>query len=310
MSHPTAELDGLPPWKLRLLERIQNTSAEHARVLHTAFPDHTLGHGSSDIPVQTWRAHLRALEADLDEITTHAMATGIEPYAIRRARDAGQRGERWGDTTRTPPTSSHREDPVRAHMVDGIAGDIWHLEHSAAVFAEYRHRILKGQVPDEPGAYQQLQRNMLAVWERADTTAHAVGLTRDEAAALWNRDRTGWEHLVETTVAGYTDAELLERWRALSWRGIEVEAHRATTNLSVHTPAYERPARPPSVWHMIQHAADVIEDGSDTARHHGLDAAIRATGAPEHAPEWDTGTDSEPEARPNASSGHSPGYDR
>src|SRR5690606_13976269 len=107
---------------------IQNTSADHARVLHDGYPVHDPEHGHTRIPIHTWRAHLRALESDRIDIEIHAAAVGIPAAMIAHARTAGHRGQRWGDRVDTPPTARHGEDPLHSQLVDSIVGDVWQLE--------------------------------------------------------------------------------------------------------------------------------------------------------------------------------------
>ncbi|MFC8529189.1 hypothetical protein [Nocardia sp. NPDC057227] len=308
MSYPRSELDRLPPWSLRLLERIQNTTATHARVLRSGFPAHDPGTAGSAVPVLSWRAHLRALESERTESEIHALATGISPEAIAWARAGGERGQQWSERGNAPPISGHREEPVRAHMVGGIAHDVWHLEHTAAVIAEYQHRVAQGQLPEDSATYQRLQRNLLAVWERADATAHAVELTPAEGAAIWGRDRVGWQHLVAVTVRGYDNAALVERWQIYGWPGLEHEAHRATANLAVHTPASQRAVSPPVVWRMIQDATDAIADTEPFAvGDRALERAVRAALPTDHAAAWDTEPDTGPTSNGARGRGAEPG---
>ncbi|MGY1898398.1 hypothetical protein [Nocardia gipuzkoensis] len=301
MSQPSPELEGLPSWKLRLLERIQNTAADHTRVLRQGYPTYQPHYGSGEIPIQTWRTHLRALEADRGEIELHAAAVGLPDSAITAARAAGQRGVRWGDSVHSPRTMRHGEDPVRAHMVEGIAADIWQLEHMAAISVEHRLRGLDDTVADDPAAREQFDRNMAALWTRANETAHVVGLSAGRRAALWERDGAGWLKLVSVTVRGYDDAGLQERWRAYAWPGIEHEALRAVDTLATDQVTRQVPGVvPPTPEVLLDRAAEALSTVTpgQVAAEAGLGAAVDAALPADLTAVWDSEPAGEPDIRP------------
>ncbi|MCC3328260.1 hypothetical protein [Nocardia abscessus] len=301
MSQPSPELEGLPSWKLRLLERIQNTAADHTRVLRQGYPTYQPHYGSGEIPIQTWRTHLRALDADRGEIELHAAAVGLPDSAITAARAAGQRGVRWGDSVHSPRTMRHGEDPVRAHMVEGVAADIWQLEHMAAVKVEHRLRGLDDTLADDPAAREQFDRNMDALWIRAAETAHVIGLSAEERAQLWERDGAGWLKLVSVTVRGYDDIALSERWRAYAWRGIEHDARRALDTLAINEVTTPEPVSAPPAPHLLldraTRALSTTTPGQ-VAAEAGLGAAVDAALPADLTAVWDSEPAGEPDIRP------------
>jgi len=279
MSQPAPDIDSLSHWKLRLLERIQDTAADHTRVLAQGYPIHAPQHGSTQIPIQIWRTHLRALDSERADIEIHAAAVGVPASAIAQARTAGQRGQRWDHSVHTPPTLRHGGDPVRTQTIDSIAGDVWQLEHMAALSVEYQRRSIAGLVPPAPELAEQLQRNMNALWSRAAAGAHVLNLTPLERAALWERDNAGWQRLTEASVHRYDDPQLQERWRAHAWRGIELDAVSGLDNLSATPSHTQRAATPPTPQQMIQRATEalaeprVVPDNSASGREADVEMA-------------------------------------
>ncbi|WP_109524867.1 hypothetical protein [Nocardia aurea] len=261
MDEPSPELEALPGWKLRLLERIHDTSAEHQRILTENYPSFGSGDRSGDLALHTWRTNLRALESDRAELETRAAAAGLPATAIERARAAGQSGDGWADGAHIARGVSGGLDRVRGYMVDGVAADVWQLEHMAAINAERRFgrppsRIV--QHPD-PGEVDQFGRNMAALWTRVNEAAHAIGLSREERAQLWERDSEGWQRLVALTVGIYDDAGLQERWRAYAWPGIEHEARRDVDSLAAGSrPGREPGVTPPTPHLLIEHASNAV----------------------------------------------------
>ncbi|WP_280310379.1 hypothetical protein [Nocardia abscessus] len=229
MNEHLPDLEGLPRWKLRLLERIHDISAEHWQILSSFQPRDR----SQAIPIHPRRIRLRALEADRAEIEMHAAAVGLPASAIEQARTAGQRGLRWSDSAQLPHSTRDGDNPVRDHMVEGVADDIWQLEHMAAINAERRFGRPPSRTVHHPEAaeVEQFGRNMAALWNRANDTARVLGLSEKERAQLWGRDREGWQRLVALTVATYDDAGLLERWRTYAWSGLEHEVARGHVNV-------------------------------------------------------------------------------
>ncbi|WP_280183751.1 hypothetical protein [Nocardia cyriacigeorgica] len=255
MTSPTP-YDGLSTWKLRLLARIQKTSADHARVLRSGYPEYQPHYGAGDIPIQTWRTHLRAIAADLGDMTAHAAAVDIPSRVISEALAAGARGELWGDSVHTPPALAHGESEVWAHMVDGVASDIWQLEHMAVLRVEHTARGLDARV--SAGEIADFDVNMESLRARATMTADAIALPERDRAEIWDRTRDGWQRLAEATVFGYSDTELHERWRTMAWPGLAFEARRDLDTLTATTLGH-----PPSTREqLIIHAGEVIADAN------------------------------------------------
>lgn len=312
MSELIPGIEGLPSWKLRLLERIQNTSADHVRVLLQGHPTYESHYGSGEIQMQTWRTHQRALAADRHEIEIHASAVGLPPAAIAQARELGERGLRWGDSVHSPPTMRHGEDPVRAHMVEGIANDVWQLEHMATISVAHELRSRDGRFPPDPAAQQQFDRNMAALWTRANDIGYVIGLTADEHHQLWGRDQAGWAQLVAATVHRYGDAALHERWRTYTWRGIEHETRRSIDNLATDRMQNSGVAPSPTPNQLIERATQALT-GTTTLSQAGADRSIdRAVdvGLPvDPVAGWDSEPASEPDIRP-PEPGSSVGFER
>ncbi|WP_063043320.1 hypothetical protein [Nocardia pseudovaccinii] len=301
MSEPIPEIEGLPSWKLRLLERIQNASADHVRVLLQGHPTYEAHYGSGEVPMQTWRTHLLALAADRHEIEIHASAVGVPAAAIAQAREMGTRGLRWGDSVHSPPTTRHGEDPVRAHLIEGIAADVWQLEHMAAINVAHRLRSVDGRFPPDPTAQAQFDRNMAALWTRAKDTGHVIGLTGDERAEIWGRDDAGWTHLAAATVHRYSDAALHERWRTYTWRGIEHEARRSIDNLAADRAQDPGMALPPAPHQLVERATQALTGTAtrgEVSAEVRIDIAVDAALAVDPAVGWDSEPVSEPETRP------------
>ncbi|WP_067837293.1 hypothetical protein [Nocardia lijiangensis] len=310
MNQPLSELERLPSWKVRLLEGIQNLSATHARVLLQGHPEYQPHYGEGTIAIQTWRAHLRALEADRGELEIHATAVGVPATAIAEARAAGQRGLQWEEVSRAAPTLRHGEDPVRAQLVDAVASDVWQLEHMAVIAVEHRLRGFDGRVARDGGADAQFDANMVALWARANTTAHVIGLTTGEAAELWERDPAGWQQLA-VAVRGYDDAELHERWRTYAWPGIEHQARRGSDHLVfAHQTQAELDLAPPTPHVLIHHATQAIVtiDPALSGTTRGIGAAVEAALPDDTGRDWVSETSTETEHRAT-DSGPARGYE-
>uniref|UniRef100_UPI001C22B218 hypothetical protein n=1 Tax=Nocardia noduli TaxID=2815722 RepID=UPI001C22B218 len=205
-SNQAGELSG---WRAGLLARIQDRSADHARVLRQGFPEYKTEYGRGDVALARWRSNLRDLASDRDELAMRAAASGVPEAAITAAVEAGARGKRWEHNRSNPPTTRHGEDPIRGQMIAAMAEDMWTLEHMAAVSVAKDFRFL-GDVMDAEGPRQYLV-GMDSLWNRVDALAMLSDLSEGECADLWGRDEQGWRRLV-ATVAGYDDAQLLEQY--------------------------------------------------------------------------------------------------
>lgn len=270
MTRPPDPWESMPPWQTRLLERIQDVSVDHAQVLRRGFPSYNPAFGGAEVPLQTWRAGLRALEADRSEVEIRARGVGIPEQMIAEARALGSRGVRWSERQPPPPDPARGEAGVREAMVDGVAADVWQLEHMAAISTAHRHRLAAQGIHSEahPISVSQLQSNMFALWNRAGALARAAGLSAEERTQLWDRNSEGWQRLVQATVHTYDDAALEERWRAYGWRGIE---HDARTTVQTLNPGSDLSAGtatqplPPLPHLMIQRAEQALENPGASA---------------------------------------------
>ncbi|MGF6885944.1 hypothetical protein ABIA39_007543 [Nocardia sp. GAS34] len=290
MTHSISGVNSLPSWKLRLLERIQNNFANHAELLRDGYPVYKPHFGSADAPIQTWRTHLLVLQADREELITHALAVYVPHDAIRKAGAAGGRGERWGHSVHSPRTMREGEDPVRAYMIEGVANDIWQLEQMAAITVEHQRRAL-----DPNGTAgeltEQFHRNMGTLWMRARDTSLVIGLNASERTELWDRDAAGWKWLTALTVRGQTDAQLDERQRAYSWRGIEHAARRAIESLPERKPILDPGSEPPDPEALLARATNALNTlaAEPASPDPGGIEGIEIVFDPDRATEWDSG---------------------
>ncbi|MFF0528696.1 hypothetical protein ACFYT3_09915 [Nocardia amikacinitolerans] len=310
MNHSLSGLERLPSWKVRLLERIQNLSAVQARVLLQGHPEYQPHYGEGHIPIRTWRAHLRELEADRTEIELHASAVGVPAVAIAEVRAAGQRGLQWDDSAHAAPTLRHGEDPARAQLLEEIASDVWQLEHMAVISVEHRLRGFDGRVARDGGADAQFDANMVALWERANTAAHVIGLTGEEASQLWERDPAGWQQLA-AMVRGYDDAALHERWRTYAWPGIEAQARRGSDNLVfARETGAQLDLAPPTPHALIHHATEAIPtiDPTMSAPAAGIGSAVEAALPDDSGRSWGSEASAQTDHR-TTDPGPTPGYE-
>lgn len=301
MSRPLPELEGLPGWKLRLLERIQNICAHQAHVLQQSYSAYQPHCDAEEFPLPIWRTCMRGLGDECTELEIQAAAVGLPETAIAQARAAGLRGQRWEVSERSPLAACHGKDPVRAHMVEGIATDVWQLEHMAAIFVEYGLRHDYGRLPPDPGGAKQLRRNMDMLSVRAQDAANVVGLNATERAEIWGRDHAGWEHLLAVTVRRYDDPGLLERWRVFAWSGIEHEVLHSLDDLAaVPIAASGRGAPPPRPRQMIHRVTEVLTARPATRRSSEVNVGAAISAALPHAlaAGWGNEPADDPDIRP------------
>ncbi|MEU4413319.1 hypothetical protein [Nocardia salmonicida] len=301
MSHPLSGAEDLPSWQLRLLERIQNSSYEHYRTLFHGYPQYSSAASGPSIQLENWRTNLRALEAERGEIELHAHGLDIPQRMIDYANETGARGARWGDTPETAllPMSPPGASTTRLHLLDQIADDVWRLEHTALVRAEYLHRVHTGGLADNEPGERQLHDNMAALWRHAAGTAALIDLDPGEAHQLWGRGPDSWQQLAELTAASYTDTELQQRFAEMSWKGIEAEASRSFDNLAASA---STDLAPPTPWEVAERAEQALAAASFADElaprlGHGIGTAVEATSA-------GLGTDWEPDPDPQQ---HLPG---
>lgn len=273
MTGPSRPWESLPPWKARLLEKVQNRSVDHSRVLRRGYPTYNLAHGKDDMPIRVWQAHLRELGAERGDAVIRARGSGIPEPMVAQARALGEHGIRWNQRQPPPPEPARGGDAAREAMIDSVASDVWQLEHMAAVTAAHRQRLAGRGIHSEaePVAASQIHANMSALWVRAADTSYAADLTDAERAQLWGRDEQGWRTLVEATVDIYGDGVLEQQWRSHAWPGIEYEAQNGMYHLGGGEPVntVDPGQLPPAPQVMIgnaQHALDAARaDDLDTA---------------------------------------------
>ncbi|MEV3965892.1 hypothetical protein AB0M34_34345 [Nocardia sp. NPDC050193] len=257
MSSRFPELEGLSGWKMRLLDRIQNSvalavdlsSIRSADSVHSGRGDPTT-HGGPKL------ADLLALHGYQRELDARAAAAGIPAAAIQQAHEAGWDG--WASPDR------HRildRDAVAGEAAtDRLADQIWHLEHSALVLVEYNQRTDARQFVADLELFRDLERSMTAAWFGVTEGIDFAGLTATEASGLWERDTALWQPLAEL-VRGYDDAGLRRRLHdfaspeiedTLRWLGGPDEArvdHAVNTGTA-----------PPTPYQLIESATDALHD--------------------------------------------------
>ncbi|MBY8862035.1 hypothetical protein K7711_36550 [Nocardia sp. CA2R105] len=264
----------LPSWKVRLLERIHDISAAHVRVLDQAYPRYELDDGQGDVPVLIWRAQLRTLEVEREDLVEQALGVGVPTDVIYRASEAGAHGVGWERDASSSATNAPGEDLARKYLVERIANDIWRLEHMAVLSADHLLRELDSTESDA----RQFDRNMHALWNRVNDTAGAIGVRDEERTELWGRDEAGWLRLAAVTVRGYLDSDLQERWRAYAWAGIEHAAARSREFANLDpTVVAERGAAPPIPQALIGCATRAITELAGQQHDSNLSAAAEGT---------------------------------
>ncbi|MGY1898402.1 hypothetical protein [Nocardia gipuzkoensis] len=213
------------PWKVRLLEDIQELSVERTHLLRRGYPTYTAGNGG-EFEIQSWRSRLRALDAVRSEAEIHARSVEVPPEWIEAARLLGRQGVRWADRDPAPPRPPRGPQARRAWVLNTLADDVWQLEHMAALTAARRARLAAQGIHSEPEPVvsSQFQNNMTAVWHRACELARMVDLLDIERRQLWGRSARGWGVLLAATVNTYDTDTLEEQWRTHAWPGIEREA--------------------------------------------------------------------------------------
>ncbi|MFD4351550.1 hypothetical protein ACFWPX_03275 [Nocardia sp. NPDC058518] len=296
MSHPLDGADRLPPWQLRLLERIQSISELHHRTVFHGRPQYSAGNGAGSVQLETWHTHLRALEGERSELELHAYGVHVPQRMIRYAAETGGRGVRWGESAETARLSPAPPgvDPVSQAMLEQIAGDVWRLELSALVRAEHLHRVHTGALPDDERGERQLHDNMAALWRRATGTAALIEIDPVAGEQIWGRSPESWHNLAELTAASYTDLELRERFGSLAWTGIEAEVSRNFDNLA-STATTIGPPTPNEMADRAEAALAAVSfaDGQGARFDHSIGGAVEATGT-EVGTEWEPDLDPQP----------------
>lgn len=294
--HPPPTSGQLPGWQERLLLRIQSLAADRARVLHQGYEYPARTHellaqsgdaGISDVAILTWRTRLSQLATTRVEIETHASALGITDEIIEDARLLGNHG------IHPDPAQLRGSDPVRDMMVDGVANDVWQLQHMAAVKIAHRHLF----DPDSAGIAApnmeaaQFERNMASLWMRANTVAQAVGLRADEYAGMWATDADGWQQVLTATVFTYDPDAVEERWRVYAWRGIADAAERTLAAVGIDLANAHNADPVPSPHAMLTQAEHALYSAPGTAEETAATQAVDAALPVGTGTEWTTEQD-------------------
>ncbi|MGY1960866.1 hypothetical protein [Nocardia gipuzkoensis] len=250
----------LPPWKVRLLEDIQEWSVERTHLLRRGYPTYTAGNGS-EFEIQSWRSGLRVLDAVRSEAEIHARSVEVPPEWIEAARLLGRQGVRWAERDPAPPRPPRGPEARRAWVLSTLADDVWQLEHMAALTVARRARLAAQGIHSEPEPVvaSQFQNNMTAVWQRACELAGTVDLLDIERRQLWGRSARGWGVLLAATVHTYDTDTLEEQWRTHAWPGIEREARDVVDNIRdsidrSRDRVLDGGSLPPQPQQLIQHA--------------------------------------------------------
>ncbi|MFI9410067.1 hypothetical protein [Nocardia gamkensis] len=260
----------LPPWKVRLLEDIQELSVERAHLLRRGYPTYTPS-GDGEFQIQSWRSRLRTLDAIRSEAEIHARAVEVPPAWIEAARLLGRQGVRWAGRDAAPPRPPRGSEARRGWVLNTLADDVWHLEHMAVLTAARRARLAAQGIHSEPAPVvaSQFHNNMTAVWQRACELASAVNLVDLERGQLWARSAHGWGVLLTATVHSYDIDTLEERWRTHAWPGVEREARYVVDNIRDTVDrdrdrVLDAEALPPRPQQLIQHAIHHLQDSGTT----------------------------------------------
>ncbi|MGV9678787.1 hypothetical protein ACWDSJ_26185 [Nocardia sp. NPDC003482] len=213
-------------------------------------------------------------QRDLTEID--AGAAGVPREWIDHVRALGQRGLEWQDT-RPLPRAARRGKPQRRHP-SRIAADTEQLKDTAALHAVYVHRChAAGRVP-EPGAAQQLLRNMDALWMRAGRTAHTLNLPEQRLRSLWTISAKEWRHRVEHYLTARSVDELDVHWNTHADPRIAATARRSLKRLArngFHGPGVPLPpVMPPHPRHMLAEAHTAVAASAEGEAVIGADTAI------------------------------------
>ncbi|MFI5540721.1 hypothetical protein ACIA5H_30440 [Nocardia sp. NPDC051900] len=305
----------LPPWKVRLLENIQELSVERAHLLRRGYPTYTSGN-DSEFQIQSWHSRLRTLDAIRGDAEIHARAEEVPPQWIEAARTLGRHGVRWAERDPAPPRPPRGPEARRAWVLNTLADDVWQLEHMAALTAARRARLAAQGIHSEPDPLlaSQFHNNMTAIWQRACQLAVAVDLLDSERGQLWDRNARGWDALLTATVHTYDEDTLEERWLTHAWPGIEREARDVVDNLRdsidrSHDQVLYADRLPPRPQQLIQHAIhhwwhNTADDGVGHATRAEPDDAAVIAALPDEL-EWST--EPEPGAAPSPQEpGHEP----
>lgn len=216
-----------PLWQIRLLQQIQDLAAHRTLLTRTGPRVNTR---NEEHALHAWRTQLHRLEQLRTDLEARAAATGLPRRWIDSVLVPGHRGARYADTYPAAPAGP---PTPRDRLIDGLAADVWQLQHMAALAAARREWLYEAGTFTEPdpATAGQFDRNMVWLWLRAGAVADSLELTVEQRDGLWATDGDGWRRLVEATVVTYDDTDLHNRWRAHADPALETQI--AT---SVHAP--------------------------------------------------------------------------
>ncbi|MBB5916858.1 hypothetical protein BJY24_005770 [Nocardia transvalensis] len=259
MTEP-APWDTQPPWKIRLLQQIQDLAAARTALYRRGYEPRP---GSETTALRTWRTDLHRLADLRTDLEARAAATGVPRPWIDAVVADGNRGHRYTDHHPHPAGAN----PARDTVIDAIAADVWQLQHTAALVAARRDRLHTAGVltEPEPAVSTNADRNMVWLWLRAVTAADALRLTETERDRLWATDAAGWRRIIAATVATYDDAALDARWRAHADPDIALHTALTAGDMDNPVPTGERGPIPPSPPHMIAAAERALADTDNPA---------------------------------------------
>ncbi|MCM6774429.1 hypothetical protein NDR87_14175 [Nocardia sp. CDC159] len=205
-----------PPWRVRLLQQIQDLAADRAVMLRRGY--HV--HGRDELARERWDATVVLVEGIRRDLEQRALASGTPRPWIDDVLVLGHRGIRYTDYYPDPRARTNR---AREASIERLGGDVWHLQHMAALSASRRDRLYGHGVltEPEPVAAEQFERNMITYWMRAHTAADSLDLSPLERKDLWATTVEQWRRVVAATTATYDDHELGQRWWAHAHAGIE-----------------------------------------------------------------------------------------
>lgn len=260
---PTATADQ-PPWRQRLLDRIQNLAADQIRVFRLGYQSVD---GDGESPALAWYTRLRELAGAREEIEAHAWGVGIAQAHIDDARISGHQG--FHVDSDTEPGNA-----VREKIIDRIAADTWQLQHMVAIHAARTVQSSPSGAEIDSESTDPFERTMAAVWMRATAFSHAINLTAEEYAGMWASDEEAWLRVLSATLASYDHADREERHRIYSGPTLVDEAHRDLRALGLDPAAPLEHGPIPSPHDMYQHVSTLLEEIRDTPMEYTIENAV------------------------------------
>lgn len=246
-----------------LLRRIQDLAGEHARITGLGYH----GYDGTDSDAQAaWSAHLGALDAQREAAEAAALAVGVpEPWI----EDIRELGSRIGGSPRPLQPPAPLPNEASSFLVDMLLVELVQLQRMAMIAAAVEDRIATGRsmIPLDPAGSAYLRQNMELKYQRATALANAAGLSAAEGRHLWDLDAPTWQRMHASTIATYTEAELLAQWRQCAHPSPEMALPPYVGVGTDGIPPTRAELLPPTPEDMISHAAAAI-------RRDFIDAAI------------------------------------